>query len=120
MPTNAPTGFETYIYDHRQYPGEPWPAGSPVHESRQHCGPLHDPQSLPVPECDDHTIPLIMVEPCYASYSNEVWIHFKRGPHSMMLPRLIAEQLRDALIKVCEKPKQEQPTWKTPVVPVEV
>ncbi len=111
MPTNAPTGFETYIYDHRQYPGEPWPAGSPVWEDRQHANaPLHDPKSLPKPECDSDASPRIMIEPCYASYSNNVWLYFREG-HSIMLLRLMAEQLRDALIKVCEKPKQEEPKW---------
>lgn len=120
MPTTNPTGYETYLYDHRQYPGEPWPAGSPVHESRQHAtAPLHDPKSLPKPEKDSDTSPRVMVEPCYRSYSNDVWLYFKEG-HSIWLTREMAEQLRDALIRVCEKPKQAEPSWETPVVPVEV
>ena len=52
-------------------------------------GPLHD-------------SPRIMVEPCYESQSKDVWLYFRDGP-GIMLPRLIAEQLRDALIKVCQK-----------------
>ena len=97
MPTISPTGYETYIYDHREFPGVP-------DDPRQFQGPLHDPVNLPPPECDLHRSPLIMIEPSGATGSDEVWIHFRIGP-SMMLPRLIAEQLRDALVKVCEKPK---------------
>jgi hypothetical protein len=118
MPTSNPTGFETYIYDHRQYANPDW--HKPIYEGRQHAtAPLHDPQSLPKPKCDSDSSPRIMVEPSYASYSNDVWLYFREG-YSIMLPRLMAEQLRDALIKVCEKPKQKEPSWETPVVPAEV
>jgi hypothetical protein len=109
MPTNAPTGYETYIYDHKQYPGTNYKGE--IYENRQHANaPLHDPKTLPAPEHDSHSSPRVMVEPCYASESNDVWLYFREG-HSIMLPRLMAEQLRDALIKVCEKPKQEKATW---------
>lgn len=101
MPTNAPTGYETYIYDHRQYPHPNW--NGIIHEDRQYAtAPLHDPKSLPKPECDRDSSPRIMVEPRYASESNDVWLYFREG-HSIILTRLMAEQLRDALIKVCEK-----------------
>jgi hypothetical protein len=95
MPTTHPTGYETYIYDHKQY-------HSVDDDDRQHQGPLHDPKKLPPPECDSHTSPFIMVEPSGAYNSNEVWLRFQG--HGITLPRFIAEQLRDALIKVCEKP----------------
>lgn len=109
MPTNAPTGFETYIYDHRQY-SHPDHDGT-VHEDRQHAtAPLHDPKMLPVPQNSGDTSPRVMVEPCYASESNDVWLYFREG-YSIILTRLMAEQLRDALIKVCEKPKQEKASW---------
>jgi len=107
MPSSNPTGFETYIYDHKCFPGKRYD-GQEFEDHRQHQGPLHDPKSLPPPENDYQTGPLIMVEPCYASESNDVWIHFRHGS-SMMLPRIIAEQLRDALIKVCQK---------IPIVPI--
>ena len=94
MPSLNPTGHETYIYDHRQY--QNW------HESRQHLGKLHDQYKLPAPEKDGDSAPLIMVEPSYASDSTDVFLHFREG-HSIILPRFIAEQLRDALAKVCEK-----------------
>jgi hypothetical protein len=95
MPSSNPTGYETYIYDHKQYPmGD--------HESRQHLGKLHDVSKLPPPESDYDTGPLIMVEPSYASGSTDVFLHFREGK-SFFLPRSIAEQLRDALAKVCEK-----------------
>jgi len=111
MPTNNPTGYETYVYDHRQYPHANY--DGTIYESRQHANaPLHDPKSLPKPECDNDSLPRVMVEPCYASRSNDVWLYFREG-HSIMLPRIMAEQLRDALIKVCEKPKQEKTTWET-------
>ncbi len=109
MPTNAPTGFETYVYDHCQYPGEPH--NGVVWEDRQYANALlHDPKSLPKPECNNDTLPCIMVEPCYASHSNDVWLYFREG-HSIMLTRAMAEQLRDALIKVCQKPKENPPQW---------
>jgi hypothetical protein len=101
MPTNNPTGYETYIYDHKSYPNSPYD-GKQYRDDRQHQGPLHDPSKLPDPESEGDRGPFIMVEPCYASESKDVFIHFRHG-HSFMLPRIIAEQLRDALIKVCEK-----------------
>jgi hypothetical protein len=96
MPSSNPTGYETYIYDHKQYP-------SCDEETRQHCGKLHDPKKLPPPTEDHHTSPLFMVEPSY-SYAtpNDVVIMGKFGP-SLTLTRYVAEQLRDAFIKVCEK-----------------
>ena len=116
MPSLMPTSYETYIYDHRQYPTPDW--NGTIHESRQHANaPLHDPKSLPKPERDNDSSPRVMVEPSHASYSNDVWLYFREG-YSIMLPRLMAEQLRDALIKVCEKPKQQEPTFA--VVPSEV
>ena len=96
MPTNNPTGYETYIYDHKAYPGSDA-------DYRQHRGPLHDPAKLPSPECDLDTAPFIMIEPCYASGSNDIWLYFRDGK-SLMLSRYLAEQLRDALIKICQKP----------------
>jgi hypothetical protein len=96
MPTNVATGFERYIYDHKAYP-------SGNFEDRQYVGPKHDVLKLPPPSCDDDTAPLIMVEPCYASGSNDIWISFRKGG-SLMLPRNLAEQFRDALILACEKP----------------
>jgi hypothetical protein len=95
----VPTGYETYIYDHKMY-------RSSDEEHRQHCGPLHNPSNLPKPENDCQTSPLIMVEPCYAKVldcRNDVWLYFRQG-YSVMLQRQVAEQLRDALIKVCEAP----------------
>ena len=92
MPTTDPTGYETYIYDHND--------GVP--DKRQFQGPLHDPTKLPKPECAEHVGPFIMVEPSYAYGSNDVFVHFRNSP-SIMLNREIAEQLRDALMKVCEK-----------------
>jgi hypothetical protein len=107
MPTDKPTGYETYIYDHKAYPrGDS--------EDRQYCGKAHDPAKLPPPKCDNDTTPVIMVEPCYASESNDVWIHF-RNRSSVMLPREIAEQLRDALVKVCEKPLKKSVTEFVPL-----
>lgn len=102
MPTTNPTGYETYIYDHKQYWGT-------TKDTRQHQGALHDPSSLPDPEKHDDNAPFMMIEPCYASESNDVFIHFRNGT-SMMLSRSIAEQIRDAFVKVCEKPKQERIT----------
>lgn len=101
MPTNNPTGYETYIYDHKSHPNSAYD-GKQFQDDRQYQGPLHDPSKLPDPESDNDRIPLVMVEPCYASESKDVWLYFRQG-HSIMLPRLIAEQLRDALIKVCGK-----------------
>lgn len=100
MPSSDPTGYETYIYDHRAYPGT-------FEDRRSHQGPLHDPSKLPPPESDFDTGPLIMVEPSYASASDEVYLHFRGGP-SMMLPRSVAEQLRDALVRVCKKSPNER------------
>lgn len=94
MPSGNPTGKETYIYDHKQYPRT-------NQENRQHLGPLHNPETLPDPENDNHSSPLIMIEPSYASGSTDVFIHFRHG-QSFMLPQIIAQQLRDALIKVCQ------------------
>jgi len=99
MPSNSPTGFETYIYDHKQFPGSD-------EDYRQHLGKLHDPKRLPAPVNDNQTGPFIMVEPSHSSQSNDVFILF-RGLHAAVLDRYTAEQLRDALIKVCEKPMVE-------------
>jgi hypothetical protein len=97
MPSSNPTGYETYIYDHRAYPRS-------LDDHRQFRGPQHDPERLPLPEEDIDTTPLIMVEPSYATGSDEIVLMFRYGS-TMFLPRQIAEQLRDALAKVCEKPK---------------
>lgn len=100
MPTCTPTGFETNIYDHKQFPHS-------NEDTRQYLGVLHNPELLPPPKSDSDSTPLIMIEPSYASGSNDVFIHIRYG-HSFTFPRSIAEQLRDALIKVCEKPIHEQ------------
>ncbi len=92
MPSSNPTGFETYIYSHKDI----------FTERRSYLGQLHDPEKLPLATCDYETGPLIMVEPSYAHKSTEVFLHFRAG-HSIMLDRYTAEQLRDALIKVCQK-----------------
>ncbi len=75
MPTTHPTGFETYIHD------------------------------LPQPKNDEDTGLLIMVEPSYASGSDDVYV-FVSGVGGKTMSREIAEQFRDALIKVCSKPKK--------------
>ena len=99
MPAYPATGYETYIYDHRAYPGC-------LNDRREHRGPLHDPSKLPPPENDSDTTPLIMVEPSYASGSDDVFLFF-RGGNIVTLPRFIVEQLRDALEKVCKKHRAE-------------
>ena len=93
MPTNIPTGFETYIYDHKQFFSN--------YDDRQYN--RSDPKKLPFPEKHQDNFPFIMIEPCYASGSNNVWVHF-RDEYSTLLSRDIAEQLRDALIRACQKP----------------
>lgn len=95
MPSNIPSGYETYIYDHKQFP-------SGDDETRPHIGKLHDVSKLPPPESAYDTSPLIMVEPDYASGSTDIFLHFREGNHSFFLPRLFAEQLRDALSKICD------------------
>jgi len=95
MPTPNPTGFETYIYDHKAFPNSD-------DDYREHRPASHDNSKLPPPTCDQHTAPLIMVEPCYAHNSKDIFLHF-RGITSMNLSRRIAEQLRDALILVCQQ-----------------
>lgn len=106
MPTNSPTSFETYIYDHKQY------SASDV-DTRPHRGPLHDPSILPVPKSTEDTGPSIMVEPSYETNSNAVFLIF-RG-NSYKLTRHEASQLRDALIKVCQKPTILNPCAEIPV-----
>lgn len=96
MPTNLPTGFETYIYSHKDYSYD---------DLRQHLGKSHDPNKLPMATNAFQTSPLIMVEPCYANRSNDIFLYF-RDDVSVILNRYTAEQLRDALVKVCEKPLQ--------------
>lgn len=93
MPTNMPTGKETYIYSHKQHPG----CGT---DDRQYRGQLHDTLMLPKPECENHVAPLIMIEPSYAKDSTDVFLHFREGGVTMFLSKSVAEQLRDALTKV--------------------
>jgi hypothetical protein len=107
MPSLTPTGFETYIYDHKQYTqlafaGWDNPRGDSP-DTRQHLGELHNPANLPSPESDNDSGPFVMVEPSYATGSNDVFLMFRNG-HTMVLTRSMAEQLGNALIKVCKKP----------------
>lgn len=95
MPTTDATGFETYIYDHKQHIGS-------NEDTRQYLGRLHDPAKLPDPKAIGDDAPLFMIEPSYATGSTDVFIMGKG--HVLRLSRAIAEQLRDALIKVCQKP----------------
>ncbi len=96
MSSNNSTGYETYIYDHKQYPGNDI-------DTRLHQGVLHNPGALPPPMCNEDTSPLIMVEPSYASDASDVFIMCRHGV-TLTLSREVAEQLRDALIKVCKLP----------------
>jgi len=98
MPTTNPTGYETYIYTHRQYT-------IGIEDNRQYRGKLHEPKDLPKPEKFGDDSPYIMIEPSYAFNSDDVFIMIKGGT-TLKLSRIIAEQLRDALERVCQKPKQ--------------
>lgn len=97
MPTSHPTGFETYVYSH-QWGGYPHP---------QHIAENFDKTRLPKAESEDQVYPVIMVEPSYATNDDDIFLMFSGGL-TKKLPRYCAEQLRDALIKVCQKPLHKQ------------
>lgn len=98
MPSSNPSGYETNIYSHRDE--GMW------EENRSHRAPSYDANKLPIASSAYERGPLIMVEPSYATKSNGVWLHI-RGHGSFSIDRYTAEQLRDALIKVCQKPLQD-------------
>lgn len=91
MPTNKPTGFETYIYDHKQYTGSDL-------DNRPYLSPSHDPQKLPPPECNANELLESSVPPLRI-VAEDLWLK-NASPYYNIHPKLVAKLCKMDLTKI--------------------